>query len=109
MNQGHGLLISSLISQCWDMENVAQQYKEFSATFSPMLEAVNPHTRPSQAFAVRALTLHDRRRIVLHDPQMPRQLMPQDCPGHAARTPFSQLSWTVFDLADDHMETLLGR
>src|SRR3546814_9602777 len=48
MNQGHGLLISSLISQCWDMENVAQQYKEFSATFSPMLEAVNPHTRPSQ-------------------------------------------------------------
>ncbi|UYO92420.1 phenylacetic acid degradation operon negative regulatory protein PaaX [Pollutimonas sp. M17] len=109
MNEGHGLVISALISQCWDMEGVAGQYRDFSATFGPIQEAVNRHMRPSQAFAIRALTLHAWRRIVLHDPQLPRQLLPADWPGHAARRLCGKLYWAVFDLAEEHLEQLLGQ
>ncbi|HWK69882.1 MAG TPA: phenylacetic acid degradation operon negative regulatory protein PaaX [Burkholderiaceae bacterium] len=109
MNEGHGLVISALISQCWDMEGVAGQYRDFSATFGPIQEAVNRHMRPSQAFAIRALTLHAWRRIVLHDPQLPRQLLPADWPGHAARRLCGKLYWVVFDMAEEHLEQSLGQ
>lgn len=109
MNEGNGLVISALISQCWDMEGVARQYRKFSDTFGPIRQAANRHMRPSQAFAIRALTLHEWRRIVLHDPQLPGQLLPQDWPGHAARALCGQLYWAVFDLAEEHLEQMLGQ
>src|SRR5690606_10333023 len=73
MNEGQGLQINDLISQCWDLEGVARHYEKFSEVFAPIQMAVNEHMRPSQAFAIRALTLHEWRRIVLHDPQLPIQ------------------------------------
>lgn len=107
LNEGKGLLISSLISQCWDLEGVAGQYQDFSDTFGPMLAAVNKDTRPSQAFAVRALTIHEWRRIVLHDPQLPVQMLPDDWPGHAARELCGKLYWAIFDQAEAHLNQLL--
>lgn len=109
MNQGKGLLISDLIAQCWDLEGVAQQYRNFSETFGPMLAAIDSGMRPSQAYALRALTLHEWRRIVLHDPQLPRQMLPQDWPGHAARELCGVLYWRVFDLAEAHLDEVLGQ
>ncbi|RTZ41009.1 phenylacetic acid degradation operon negative regulatory protein PaaX [Candidimonas sp. SYP-B2681] len=109
LNDGNGLLISSLISQCWDLEGVAAQYRKFSETFGPMLEASNQGIRPSQAFAVRALTIHEWRRIILHDPQLPVQMLPADWPGHAARELCGRLYWAVFDLAEEHLDQLLSQ
>ncbi|UHL65160.1 phenylacetic acid degradation operon negative regulatory protein PaaX [Paralcaligenes sp. KSB-10] len=109
MNKGQGLLLGSLVSQCWDLENVAQQYRQFSDTFAPMLEAIDGHTRPMQAFAVRALTIHEWRRIVLHDPQLPQQMLPVDWPGHAARELCGKLYWKVFDLAEEHLNQVIQR
>lgn len=109
MNQNHGLVISSLISQCWDLAGVADQYQRFSDTFSPMLDAVNSNIRPSQAFAVRALTIHEWRRIVLHDPQLPTQMLPENWPGHAARELCGKLYWAIFDQAELHLEQLLAQ
>lgn len=108
-NSKSGMMISSLISQCWDLEGLAHQYREFSAVFGPMLEAVGPSLRPSQAFALRALTLHAWRRIVLHDPQLPHQMLPADWPGLSARDLCGRLYWTVFDAAEAHLDELLGQ
>ncbi len=109
MNDSKGLVISSLISQCWDLEGVARQYQEFSETFGPMLAAVGENIRPSQAFAVRALTIHEWRRIVLHDPQLPNQMLPGNWPGHAARALCGQLYWSIFDMAEQHLDQLLDK
>ncbi len=109
MNQDNGLVISSLISQCWDLDGVARQYQEFSDTFGPMLRAADESIRPSQAFAVRALTIHEWRRIVLHDPQLPSQMLPMQWPGHAARELCGELYWAVFDLAEQHLSQLLDQ
>lgn len=109
MNENKGLAISSLISQCWDLEGVARQYQEFSDTFGPMLAAIGDNIRPSQAFAVRALTIHEWRRIVLHDPQLPNQMLPPDWPGHAARVLCGELYWSIFDLAERHLDQLLDK
>lgn len=109
MNENKGLVISSLISQCWDLDDVAQQYQRFSETFGPMLAAISNKIRPSQAFAVRALTIHEWRRIVLHDPQLPSQMLPGNWPGHAARELCGQLYWSIFESAEEHLDQLLNK
>lgn len=109
MNAGHGLQITELISQCWDLDGVARHYEKFSEVFAPLHMAVNEHMRPSQAFAIRALTLHEWRRIVLHDPQLPMQMLPADWPGHPARELCGKLYWDVFDQAEAHLDAVLDR
>ncbi len=104
-----GLRIQALISQCWDMAGVARQYENFISVFAPMLKALDGTLQPHEAFAVRALTLHEWRRIVLHDPQLPTQMLPADWPGLAARQLCGQLYWAVFDRAEEHLEALLGK
>jgi len=109
LNHSKGLQISMLISQCWDLDGVAQQYESFCNTFGPMLASATAQMRPSQAFAVRALTLHEWRRIVLHDPQLPTQMLPTNWPGHKARELCGELYWTVFELAEEHLDQVLGQ
>lgn len=107
LNESKGLVINDLIAQCWDLDNVAQQYQNFCTTFEPMRDAIDQQTRPDQAFAVRALTIHEWRRIVLHDPQLPQQILPPSWPGHAARELCGQLYWKVFDLAEQHLNKVI--
>jgi len=109
MNEGKGLLISELISQCWDLDGVAGQYQGFLDTFSPMLASINDDMRPAQAYAIRALAFHEWRRIVLHDPQLPAQMLPQNWPGHTARELCGALYWRVFDQAEIFLDDLLGQ
>lgn len=108
MNEGKGLLISDLITQCWDLDGVARQYQNFQDTFNPMLSAISDDMSPLQAYMIRALTLHEWRRIVLHDPQLPKQMLPQDWPGHTARTLCAALYWRVFEQAETFLDELLG-
>src|SRR3546814_3121832 len=100
MKESKGLLITDLITQCWDLDGVARQYQNFQDTFNPMLSAISDGMSPLQAYMIRALTLHEWRRIVLHDPQLPKQMLPQDWPGHGARTLCATLYWRVFDHAE---------
>jgi phenylacetic acid degradation operon negative regulatory protein len=109
MNENGGLQISELASQCWDLAGVDKQYRTFLDDFSPLLDAIGPQMRPVQGFAVRALTLHAWRRIVLHDPQLPQQMLPPNWPGHAARELCGRLYWAVFDSAEDHLCRVLER
>jgi phenylacetic acid degradation operon negative regulatory protein len=109
LNGGHGLSIDRLVPQCWDLSGLAAQYQNFIEMFGPMLPEIDGATLPVQAFAVRALTLHAWRRIVLHDPQLPSQLLPPDWPGHAARRLCGQLYWASFDLAQSHLLSVIAR
>ncbi|MCC2595274.1 phenylacetic acid degradation operon negative regulatory protein PaaX [Pusillimonas sp. MFBS29] len=109
MNEGKGLLITELVSQCWDLDGVAGQYQGFLDTFGPMLAGVNSDMRPAQAYTIRALAFHEWRRIVLHDPQLPAQMLPQDWPGHPARQLCGALYWRVFDQAEVFLDELLGQ
>jgi phenylacetic acid degradation operon negative regulatory protein len=108
-NQGQGLVISALIAQCWDLEGVAAQYRDFSDVFGPMIQAVQGGIEPAQAFTVRALAIHAWRRIVLHDPQLPGQMLPSTWPGHTARELCGRLYWTVFKQAEEHLSQVLAQ
>jgi phenylacetic acid degradation operon negative regulatory protein len=75
------------IARFWRLDETAAAYRGFHALKTPLcvaLESGEP-LRPLDAMAARTLLIHDWRRIVLHDPELPPALLPTDWPGEGAR------------------------
>lgn len=104
-----GLPISSLATQCWNLDEVAEQYRQFTRNFGPLEKLLDEQPAAPHAFAARVLLLHTWRRIVLHDPQLPGPLLPDNWPGHAARDLCGRLYWKLFDASEAHLDALAGR
>lgn len=80
--------LRELIAQCWELDAVVKDYEQFIERFAavPKLlqKAGNGTLEPEQAFVVRTLAIHCFRRINLHDPQLPLDLLPPEWPGKTA-------------------------
>ncbi|WP_241067948.1 phenylacetic acid degradation operon negative regulatory protein PaaX [Achromobacter insuavis] len=104
-----GLPIASLASQCWNLDDVAEQYRQFSRNFGPLEKLLEAPPSPPDAFVTRVMLLHNWRRIVLHDPHLPGPMLQDNWPGHAARELCGRIYWQVFDASEAHLNTLAGR
>jgi len=83
-----GRRLASTVSQAWNLAGVAADYRRFLRRYGGVIErfrerAPEAHD-PEQCFAVRTLLIHDYRRMLLRDPQLPAALLPLDWPGAAA-------------------------
>ena len=78
--------LRALAVDCWDLAAVASQYRRFVARFGPVLASFRASTDldPEQCFVVRTLLIHAFRRVTLHDPQLPPELLSAHWPGPAA-------------------------
>ena len=76
-----------LAETCWQLGGIADAYRRFGAAFGPL--AVPSGSAASlggeRAFQLRVLLIHEYRRVILRDPMLPREMLPPDWPGHAAR------------------------
>jgi len=105
-----GLPIASLATQCWNLDEVAEQYRQFTRLFGPLEKLLDERpAAPAEAFAARVLLLHTWRRIALHDPQLPTPMLPAQWPGHAARDLCGRLYWKLFDASETHLQAIAGR
>ena len=103
-----GLPIASLASQCWNLDDVAEQYRAFSKNFGPLEKLLDAPPSPAEAFVIRVLLLHmapDRpARSPPARPDAARQLA-----GRAARELCGRLYWRVFDASEAHLDALAAR
>lgn len=78
--------LAQLIEESWDLALVAKGYGEFIRRFAPVRELLAGDRRYSdeQAFVARTLLIHEFRRIQLHDPQLPIELLPAGWAGKQA-------------------------
>lgn len=77
-----------LLTESWALDRTAGAYAKFTTSFTPLklwLDRQAPLS-DDNAFIARILLIHHYRRIVLRDPLLPSQLLPQDWPGRDART-----------------------
>ncbi len=76
----------SLAEAAFRIGEVSKAYGEFIADFSA-LAAWLEHSAPKddEALVARTLLIHSFRRVVLRDPGLPPELLPQDWKGEAAR------------------------
>ena len=73
-----------LIAECWDLQELAALYRGFLERFEPVVSLIEEAREPQTAFVVQTLLIHAFRRVVLHDPRFPAELLPEQWPGHAA-------------------------
>lgn len=75
------------LADLWDLAPTAAAYAAFRDAMAPLLASLEA-SEPAcllDAAAARTLLVHDWRRIVLHDPGLPAELLPPAWPGDAAR------------------------
>ncbi|SBS33192.1 Transcriptional repressor PaaX [Marinomonas spartinae] len=79
--------IQELVRDCWNLDALSQHYQEFIELFLPVWQELSELDTldPQSCFLTRTLLIHDYRKLLLRDPHLPRELLPIDWEGRAAR------------------------
>lgn len=103
-----------LVRRSWNLEDIAARYQALLDRFRPVMAAsrrsrtIAPHT----AFQVRTLLIQEYRKVLLRDPLLPAELLPQGWHGVPAYQLCRNLYRQVYAAADeflgDAMETADG-
>lgn len=101
--------LDSMIHNCWDLEQLAEDYNGFLDMFRPLWQALsgNGDLDPELCFVVRTLLMHGYRRALLRDPMLPDELLPANWPGTAARALCRNLYRLVQAAAETHVMAML--
>ena len=102
---------AELVRRAWNLEALAQSYGAFVATYLPILAELrrdrNAEIDPEEAFLLRTLLIHDYRRLLLRDPELPEVLLPGDWPGQQARLLCRELYRRLREPSARHLEATL--
>ncbi|HXH03593.1 MAG TPA: phenylacetic acid degradation operon negative regulatory protein PaaX [Candidatus Competibacteraceae bacterium] len=105
---GHPL--QEWVGSCWNLQQLSQDYRQFLERYRPLwrsLNAAEGALDPEPCFLVRTLLIHDYRRVLLRDPQLPDELLPADWAGTAARLLCRNLYRLVQEPSERHLMQVL--
>ncbi|MBM3597307.1 MAG: phenylacetic acid degradation operon negative regulatory protein PaaX [Alphaproteobacteria bacterium] len=97
--------LATFVSSCWDLEGLAQAYRGFLGHFRPVWKALEAGGArdPETCFIIRVLLIHEYRRVLLRDPQLPHELLPAEWAGTAARALCRNLYRLTYEPAERHL------
>jgi phenylacetic acid degradation operon negative regulatory protein len=101
--------LSELAQDAWDLRLEIDSYRQFIAAFAPLLAVLQRDGAPlpAAAFAIRTLLIHAYRRVQLHDPMLPVELLPDPWPGSNAYALTGAIYRLVAGPAEDHVLQVL--
>jgi len=81
------MALKALAQEKWDIAELEKKYKRFLVIFRPVLDEVIKSNKldPETCFLMRTLLIHEYRRILLKDHDLPVELLPSGWPGVNAR------------------------
>lgn len=111
VEQVSGRPLNDLVADGWDLSGVADGYRQFIARFQPLLALLQAGAAvgAEQAFVMRSLLIHAYRRVQLHDPQLPVELLPEPWPGAQAYELARDIYRLVYAAAEQHVLSTLRR
>ncbi len=99
---------ADLVAHAWDLDGLASGYAGFNALYQPILEqvraAVPDGADDERDFLLRILLIHDYRRLLLRDPELPEVLLPSAWPGHQARLLCTELYRRLETASGRHLD-----
>ncbi|WP_145648898.1 phenylacetic acid degradation operon negative regulatory protein PaaX [Pseudoduganella lurida] len=104
-----GKPLADLVAEGWDLRDIVAGYEHFIARFAPLRGLLGQALPAEQAFIVRTLLIHEYRRVQLHDPQLPMELLPPSWPGAAAYELARELYLATWAAAEEHIFATLQR
>ena len=84
---GGNVPLRELVASAWDLGDLAHEYRAYVRRFAPLARAIDRRRPPSPevCFRLRVLAIHEYRRILLRDPELPAELLPEGWVGLEAR------------------------
>lgn len=78
--------LKKLAFSSWNLDDIASRYSRFLEKFGAINSLVKRDRKldPASAFIVRTLLIHEYRRILLNDADLPLELLPANWPGQTA-------------------------
>jgi phenylacetic acid degradation operon negative regulatory protein len=101
--------LPELVGDAWDLSSVVEGYRQFIAAFTPLAHGLQDGLAPQEAFAIRTLLVHAYRRVQLHDPMLPLDLLPAPWPGTEAYELAARIYRRVQARAEEHVMALLRK
>jgi phenylacetic acid degradation operon negative regulatory protein len=95
----------ALVRRSWNLDDIESRYRAFLASFRPVFAATRRSRRvsPRIAFQIRTLMLQEYRKVLLRDPLLPAELLPQGWHGVPAYQLCRNLYRRVYSAADAFM------
>jgi len=92
-----------LVGRCWDLEAVTAAYRAFLHQWHSWRERPMP-VQPSEAFVARVRLVHEYRKFLNIDPDLPVELLPEKWIGYRAAELFQTLHEALTPAADEFFE-----
>jgi phenylacetic acid degradation operon negative regulatory protein len=102
---------AGLVKRAWNLGELGDAYAGFVAAYLPILAELRRDRHAAiaaeEAFLLRTLLIHDYRRLLLRDPELPDVLLPGDWPGQQARLLTRELYRRLRAPSEQHLEAQL--
>jgi phenylacetic acid degradation operon negative regulatory protein len=104
------LSLSDQVTDLWDLSAVSKSYRAFLRRCSTLrlLPGEPGVIPPLEWFMIRTLLIHAFRRIVLHDPLLPVELLPDPWIGDEAYALVGRIYWQSVPGSEAHLNAALG-
>ena len=100
-----------LVQKAWALSDLALSYDVFLQKYEPIRDALLADNEEAvsqeNAFLVRTLLIHDVRRLLLRDPQLPESLLPASWPASHARHLCRDLYRKLLPLSERHLDDIV--
>jgi phenylacetic acid degradation operon negative regulatory protein len=104
--------LQTVMHATFKLDQVEAAFKQFVARFEPMRQQAAALS-PAEAFFVRTLLIHEYRKVLLRDPNLPQALLPANWPGLRARQLCESLYGRLLTSSEvflqAHVQTLDGK
>lgn len=103
--------MEDIIPEAWPVKEAARTYQKFIARFEDLRQLLALSAKPDSisAFTLRTLLIHEYRRALLSDPQLPESLLGEAWPGRQAQAVCRALYLTLEKDADRHIAHTLAQ
>lgn len=94
---------SELLNRCFNLDSIEREYDRFNQRLEDLWRATRRERKNidgEAAFVGRTLLIHEYRRILLHDPDVPEALLPGNWPGAEARKRCARIYLSLCKAAD---------
>ncbi|MDR0276384.1 MAG: phenylacetic acid degradation operon negative regulatory protein PaaX [Paucimonas sp.] len=97
------------VRESWKIDELAAHYSEFIQLFRPLWQSLKEQDSldPKACFLARVLLIHEYRKLLLRDPQLPDELLPGDWEGRAARQLCRNIYRLIHGAAEQWLEAAM--
>lgn len=97
------------VRESWNLDELGLRYKRFLDKFRPLWRSLNhdDDLTPEDCVVARILLIHEYRKILLRDPILPDDLLPNDWEGRGAKQLCRNVYRAIYKRSDEYLEKIL--